>query len=74
MANAVERTRTIYATKSHVDLVQAVGSCGGSLANLRCGGCFKERMWDQSKDFSSKPAVGEKSPDRWSRYAGGRLK
>ena len=35
------RMRTINATISHVDLVQAVASCGGSLANLRCGGCFK---------------------------------
>ena len=40
LANVVERTRTIYVAISHVDLVQAVASCGGSLANLRCGGCF----------------------------------
>ena len=29
VANVVERMRTVYATISHVDLVQAVASCGG---------------------------------------------
>ena len=41
MANVVVRTRTIHATISYVDLVQAVASCGGSFANLRCSGCLK---------------------------------
>ena len=40
VANVVVRMRTINATISHVDLVEAVASCGGSLANLRCGCCF----------------------------------
>ena len=31
----------VYATISHVDLVQALVSCGSSLANLRCRGCFQ---------------------------------
>ena len=66
MANVVARTRKIYATISHVDLVQAVvASCGSSLANLRCGGCFQRECGVK--------AVGAKNPGRWSRYAGGRL-
>ena len=32
------RTRLIYAMTIHVNVVQAVASCGSFLANLRCGG------------------------------------
>ena len=51
VSNVVERTRTIYATISHVDLVQAVASCDGSLANLRCGGCFKKECGLKARVF-----------------------
>ena len=40
IANVVVRTRSIYAMIIRVNLVHAVASCGGFLANLRCGGCF----------------------------------
>ena len=80
VANVVVRMRTINATISHVDRVQAVApaSCGGSLANLRCGGCFKRECGVKARIFLAfggreNPAVGAKNPGRWSRYAGGRL-
>ena len=52
VANVVERMRTINATISHVDRVQAVASCGGSLANLRCGGYFKRECGVKARPFS----------------------
>ena len=45
------RMHTINATISHVDLVQAVASCGGFLANLRWGGCFKRNVGSKQGFF-----------------------
>ena len=63
----------------HVDLVQAVTSCGGSLANLRCGGCFKRKCGVKATIFlafgrlrqGTSGRIGAKNLGRWSRYAGG---
>ena len=45
------RMRTINATISHVDRVQAATPFGGSLANLRCGGCFKRECGVKARIF-----------------------
>ena len=58
----------------HVNLVQAVASRGGFLANLRCGGCFDSKMGTKQR-FSlllvakdrENPVVGAKNAGRWSR-------
>ena len=75
------RMRTINATISHVDLVQAVASCGGSLANFRCGGCLNRERGVTARIFLAFGRLRQgksgrwckKNPGRWSRYAGGRL-
>ena len=74
------RTRSIYAMTIHVSLVQAVASCGGFLANLRCGAVLTVNMGTKQR-FSfylvakdrENPVLGAKNAGRWSRYAGGRL-
>ena len=35
----------------HVNLVQAVASCGSFLAHLRCGGCFDGKYVDKATLF-----------------------
>ena len=35
----------------HVNLVQAVASCGSLLANLRHGGCFNSKYVDKATLF-----------------------
>ena len=51
VANVVVRMRTINATISHVDRVQAATPFGGALANLRCGGCFKRECGVKARIF-----------------------
>ena len=70
VANVVERTRTIYVTISHVDLVQAVASCGGSLANLRCGGCFWRECGVKATIFLAFGRLRQGKSGRWCKKSG----
>ena len=54
--------------------MKAVASCGGFLANLRCGGCFDSNYGDKATLFlafgrqrEGKSVVGAKNSGRWSR-------
>ena len=57
VANVVDCARTIYATISHVAPVQAVASCGASLATLHCGGCFNFSCFWSLKTGKIRPLV-----------------
>ena len=70
VSSVVERTRTIYATISHLDLVQAVASCGGSLANLRCGGCFKRECGIKARIFLSFGRLKQGKSSHWCKKSG----
>ena len=64
------RMRTINATISQVDLVQAVASCGNSLANLRCGGCFKRECRVKARIFLAFGRLRQGKSGRWCKKSG----
>ena len=64
------RMRTIKATISHVNLVQAVASCGGSLANLHCGGCFKKECGVRARIFLAFGRLRQGKSGRWCKKSG----
>ena len=69
------RTRSIYAMNIHVNLVQAVASCGGFLANLPAVVAVLTVIMGTKQRFSllldakdrKNPVAGAKNAGRWSR-------